>query len=376
MNEKTKCSYKDCERNSWNPIESEQPFCIFHSPRIEDKKDDFKKAWEKFLNEHKDYDGNFINIDCSGFVFPINVSFSDTKFSKIASFSNTKFLKTAFFDNAEFSDCVSFIDAKFFNEASFTDAKFSSKAVFIGAEFSGRSLFMSTEFSDSAFFMNSKFSGSTNFTDAKYLRKAIFNNANFIGVDLSYSSFDNCRFDNVRKGINYSLKPVKWKKPEKKWKLWKYKKLKEPIPPTNFTGIETSGIIASTNRQFIRDIQDQQFINQFKERHKFWYYLWHYSSDCGRSFGLFLEWCLVIALVFGFIYWFNGECWFENYGEWNWITPFYYSIVTFSTLGFGDISPKLGNTIAQFTVMFEVFLGYLGLGGLISILANKLASRA
>ena len=58
----------------------------------------------------------------------------------------------------------------------------------------------------------------------------------------------------------------------------------------------------------------------------------------------------------------------------SWFTPFYYSIVTFTTLGFGDVVPVTG--IARFAVALEVILGYIMLGGLISIFANKLARRA
>jgi len=52
----------------------------------------------------------------------------------------------------------------------------------------------------------------------------------------------------------------------------------------------------------------------------------------------------------------------------------YYSVVTFTTLGFGDISPK--TPLATFLVMIEVVLGYIMLGGLISILSAKLARRS
>jgi voltage-gated potassium channel Kch len=52
----------------------------------------------------------------------------------------------------------------------------------------------------------------------------------------------------------------------------------------------------------------------------------------------------------------------------------YYSVVTFTTLGFGDIVPKTPG--AAWLVMVEVILGYIMLGGLISILATKLARRS
>lgn len=49
----------------------------------------------------------------------------------------------------------------------------------------------------------------------------------------------------------------------------------------------------------------------------------------------------------------------------------YFSIVTFTTLGYGDLSPAT-NT-GRMCVAVGVFAGYMLLGGLISILANKLA---
>ena len=57
-------------------------------------------------------------------------------------------------------------------------------------------------------------------------------------------------------------------------------------------------------------------------------------------------------------------------------TAFYYSIVTFTTLGFGDVTPKPAEAYLQFLVTIEVILGYVMLGGLISILSTKLARRA
>jgi hypothetical protein len=54
----------------------------------------------------------------------------------------------------------------------------------------------------------------------------------------------------------------------------------------------------------------------------------------------------------------------------------YFSVVTFTTLGFGDVTPLHGNSAAQAWIMAEVIFGYIMLGGLISIFANKLARRA
>jgi hypothetical protein len=47
-----------------------------------------------------------------------------------------------------------------------------------------------------------------------------------------------------------------------------------------------------------------------------------------------------------------------------------------TTLGFGDITPKVDQWFLQIVVTIEVVLGYIMLGGLISIFSNKLARRA
>lgn len=58
----------------------------------------------------------------------------------------------------------------------------------------------------------------------------------------------------------------------------------------------------------------------------------------------------------------------------SWLSPFYYSIVTYTTLGFGDIKPM--HWVGELVVMLEVIMGYMILGLLLAILANKVARRA
>ena len=52
----------------------------------------------------------------------------------------------------------------------------------------------------------------------------------------------------------------------------------------------------------------------------------------------------------------------------------YYSVVTLTTLGYGDAVPA--SLPAQVLAMSEAILGYVGLGDMLSILANKMARRA
>jgi hypothetical protein len=57
-----------------------------------------------------------------------------------------------------------------------------------------------------------------------------------------------------------------------------------------------------------------------------------------------------------------------------WFTPFYYSLVTYTTLGYGDVTAN--SLIGEMLVISEVVVGYFTLGLLLSILANTIARRS
>jgi uncharacterized protein YjbI with pentapeptide repeats len=141
---------------------------------------------------------------------------------------------------------------------------------------------------------------------------------------------------------------------------------------------------------FKRFAQDQDFIEELKSRgnnkdfgwfrRRYWwalYYLWLVMADCGRTPWRWMGWSAGFALLFGTIFFFLGREAFrvahENQLPWL-LNSIYYSVVTFTTLGFGDITPI--TKTAAFFVMAEVILGYVMLGGLISIFATLLARRS
>ncbi len=123
-----------------------------------------------------------------------------------------------------------------------------------------------------------------------------------------------------------------------------------------------------------RFIMDQNFLKEFRERSrttKVFYYIWWITSDCGRSMARWCAWTLLLLVLFGFLYMVTGV----DYGEHRtWLSPFYYSVVTLTTLGYGDVVPA--GTAAQIVAMIEVVTGYIMLGGLLSIFTNKMARRA
>lgn len=122
-----------------------------------------------------------------------------------------------------------------------------------------------------------------------------------------------------------------------------------------------------------REIIDQNYIKEFRSYNtltRILYYPWLWSCDCGRS--MFRWFCCIglLLLIFSFLYSFVGI----DYGPYQTpLSPFYFSVVTMTTLGFGDVTPT---TIGgQIVTMIEVTAGYVMLGGLLSIFSNKLARR-
>jgi hypothetical protein len=122
-----------------------------------------------------------------------------------------------------------------------------------------------------------------------------------------------------------------------------------------------------------RHIVDENYLWEFRKSSRMSeavYHLWKVTSDCGRSLS---RWCLGIVLLvilFGWLYPVLGM----DFGpEGGWIGPLYYSVVTLTTLGYGDIVPV--TSAARIAAMIQVTLGYIMLGGLLSIFANKMARR-
>ena len=92
---------------------------------------------------------------------------------------------------------------------------------------------------------------------------------------------------------------------------------------------------------------------------------------------LWIAWSGLLSFIFGLMYWVGGRNLVEiaeSHLPPDLLTSLYFSIVTFTTLGFGDVTPVTG--LGKVVVTAEVILGYVMLGGLISILANKLARLA
>ncbi len=149
------------------------------------------------------------------------------------------------------------------------------------------------------------------------------------------------------------------------------------------------------NPIFIRAALDQDYLDSLEHHwagtwRSYLFLPWGWI-DYGRSLSRLVFYASFIVLLYGFIYslfpellhWPESlcldckqgvECLDDQQTAASWFTPFYFSIVTYTTLGFGDIHPQ--NLLGELIVSSEVIIGYLTLGLLLSVLAEKVARRS
>jgi hypothetical protein len=168
---------------------------------------------------------------------------------------------------------------------------------------------------------------------------------------------------------------------EKRTQLWDW--LGNPIPYRKrvirgrYQGIRGLSSCYG-NRIFVRDASDQDYLDTIEEQlHTWWgrfaFWLWG-LTDYGRSFMSVVVFASMLIFVFGLVYsrspgmiTADGRCPTP-------FTPYYFSIVTYTTLGFGDVKPH--NLAGEILVSIEVILGYITLGLLLAVLGDKVARRS
>ncbi len=143
------------------------------------------------------------------------------------------------------------------------------------------------------------------------------------------------------------------------------------------------------NALFVRDARDQDYIDTLeasiskmpkgfaKSVELALFKAWG-LFDHGRSLLKVGIYAFVLATLYGVIYSFDmwlgwGMLDYSNSAQ-SWFTPFYVSLVTYTTLGYGDVTAE--NVYGEILVISEVVLGYFTLGLLLSIIANTIARRS
>ena len=329
-------------------------------------------------------------IVCIGCTFKNTVKFEKTDFQKEVFFGNSVFQEAVHFRGAVFQSICDFGDSTFEGPAFFRESAFRGKVNFRQACFERVADFNAVEFLENTVFRNATFRAAAHFSRVFFTKKldcvqthfsetTVFNHSTFLGK----TDFTSARFAVAAsyRDINYTSNTI--------WQWLNNKRKRRSEKPTEFY-LDSEDINEVSNPFFKRYVADQQFIRAFQERNPFWAQVWRYSSDYGRSLALWAFWSLLIALSFSFVY-MPAPAWFPEWlgetmphfyqvtvteanGHLTFWKSFYFSIVTFTTLGFGDVVAS--NTSARILVTLEVIFGYIMLGGLISIFANKLASRS
>ena len=307
-------------------------------------------------------------VDFRRTLFEADLDFDEAILHGHCAFREAIFQKRADFHSAIFHKSASFWRARFYNVADFHRVQFNENAVFHEANFLQEVNFRRVLFQGILDCTGAWFPETTTFNNATFFGTANFTAAQFVAV---------AAFRDVEYTPNTLLQAAKTKLSRKQHR------------PTEFY-LDSQRVDEVANPFFKRYVADQQFIRAFNQANPIFAKLWRWSSDYGRSLTLWALWSLFFAFLFALAYmplptWM--PTWTQNWtprfhqttgaysGEpltfWN---CFYFSVVTFTTLGFGDVVAD--NAAARFLVTLEVIFGYLMLGGLISIFSNKLASRS
>jgi hypothetical protein len=201
------------------------------------------------------------------------------------------------------------------------------------------------------------------------LIKANMTGANLTGVNLESAKVTAVSFD--RRIFTRVLREEKFS-PAGIWKR-RYDLLLDTT--SRCKGIHTASCYGS--QRFKIFLEDLDYLEELMDGR--WgrqiLFIWWILSDCGRSMARWAGWSFLLAFVFALVFWQMGpEHFHTSYLPFNLLTMIYYSTVTFTTLGFGDVAPK--TNLASLLITTEVVLGYIMLGGLISIFSNKLARRS
>ena len=331
-------------------------------------------------------------IVCIGCRFKNVVKFEKIHFQKEICFAEVALFKRLFIFVVQFFKIHAILESRslrvrhsskehpFTGKTNFRQTCFQQAADFQKVEFQENTIFRNAVFQDAVHFSWASFNKALDCVHAHFSETTVFNHSKFLGkID----------FTSARFAISASYQDVRYPT-DTIWQWLKNKWKQEPDQPTEFY-LDSEDINEVLNPFFKRYVADQQFIRAFKERNPFWAQIWRWSSDYGRSLVLWALWSLLIAFSFSLLYMMPGPSWFpewlqERMPQFHQATgtdmgapltfwkSFYFSIVTFTTLGFGDVVAD--NTLARILVTLEVIFGYIMLGGLISIFANKLASRS
>lgn len=324
--------------------------CILHIPFPEDRdSEEFKhiaklkeeKVKEKVENGDFNFEGAILlSVDFSGMEINSDVNFNnavilgDLKFIEAeiggdALFNGSKIKKYAWFNGAKIKRDVLFYEAEIGGNALFDKTKIERDVWFGSTKIGGFALFDEIEIGDNASFNGSTIEGHAWFEGTKIGRGALFEEAE-IGGNAQFSTLD------VQEKI--SLKNAIFKRSE----------AEENACRAARRSYEKFGDRKTADTYFLREMRARRRqkgkIAQFLE----WMiadFTCRYGTDSIRPVAI---WLILVLFVFPCIYYFGhgiavSQPFFSLFphAEKSFASAEYFSVVTATTLGYGDLQPVL-----------------------------------
>ena len=356
---------------------------------------------------------NFQNTSFLG-----KTDFNVTIFGCDAHFEDVCFVGDAHFEDARFGGSAHFEDANFVGDANFRDANFVGDAYFEYARFGGSAHFKYASFGIGAYFYGASFGGDADFWSAIFVFYTNFEYASFGGdADFEYASFGgdadfeyanfggdtyfldasfdgDADFGSVGFGgdaifnstefnkvsfaditfINVSFYEADFKSMKVEW-------------------VSLEDVLVFDGLTYIKLIKNFREMEQFKDADDAYYQYrrqsqankeWSFSKlgdifiwlSCGYGVKPWrtAAWAVAIVLIFTpFYFWRGGIKRLKENNEdekqdVSRYDAFYFSMTTFTTLGYGDLYPA--DRYRMVAVMIEGLLGWLILALFLVTLAN------
>ncbi|MBA7568698.1 hypothetical protein ES708_10432 [subsurface metagenome] len=359
----------------------ESKYCIFHASAEEKTEEEFKQALKKYVNKIKKEDGEydfkkFIFIGDIDFKKDLNITvfknarFSEATFEGYAGFAGATFERFPTFMKATFKGNAGFSGATIKGNADFSGATIEDNADFSGATIKRYAIFSGATFEEDAFFVKATFKGDADL-ELRYLAKSlIFYEVNvFPGKKCSINvnnekgniSFKRAYLENTNLDIEL-IKDVSIDFSGALLRNTKIEKdqIKNHILQENekkFTEAKEIFLLLRNNFHSIGRYEDESWAFKkekdmerksyfhFKSLHK-----WLWSCLLNGLFGYgeqpvkVIASAIIIILIFTFLFMSSGisDTSIGGFTSKNFLDCVYFSIITFTTLGYGDFRPVEG----------------------------------
>jgi len=387
--QKSECHYPGCKENLLTS--AKKGHCIFHARTEEKDTREFHKALENYVNrikKAKDLDYNFM-----GFIFvgdidfrsllnqsvSKNVSFEAAEFHGTAHFDEIEFQKDFFFNQAEFHHGdVFFSRAKFHGETHFDSTRF-EHADFVRVEFHGETHFWATRFGQGTHFMRAKFTARAYFSNSFIRGRVSFASATLENISLTPLNLDeDARIDfaDARlRNTEITRQDIEDHIMQEREKFFPQAKEIYLLLKNNFHSL---GRYDDESWAFKKE-KDMERKSYFHFRFfpkwlgsMFWNILYGY----GERLIFILGWCAGLIFFSSIWYWL-----YKGVGEMvgqqivplkGYLNYLYFSVITFTTLGYGDFRPRGG---CKILASIEALLGIFFVALFIFTIARRTAGR-